>query len=309
MALSADTNRVFEVGTITTVPVKASSQIYLGSAVGFVSGYARALVAGDDFAGFALENKLGTTDGAVNCAVSPSGQVSLSISSIAVTDIGKPVYASADGTFTLTQTSNSKIGTVSRWVSTGVAIVRYEAQGAGADLTGVTVLTDSSGGAAANGTIGAVTAPTAITNSSGSAASNGTIEAVTAPTALTDNGGGTADATVEAMTPVTALTVSDGVGTNDGTIGAITGDASVIAAVQELAAKIGASATFETAAKNNFKELTTRQAENRTAIIALTDAIGEFATAQTANRTAIIALTDAVTELATKQNEVINALK
>ncbi len=35
-----------------------------------------------------------------------------------------------------------------------------------------------------------------------------------------------------------ALTVSDGTGTNDGTIGAITGDASVIAAVQELAAQI-----------------------------------------------------------------------
>ena len=42
--------------------------------------------------------------------------------------------------------------------------------------------------------------------------------------------------------PVTigALTLADGVGTNDGTIGAITGDASVIAAVQELAAKINA---------------------------------------------------------------------
>lgn len=35
-----------------------------------------------------------------------------------------------------------------------------------------------------------------------------------------------------------ALTVSDGAGTNDGTIGAITADASVIAAVQELAAQI-----------------------------------------------------------------------
>lgn len=39
---------------------------------------------------------------------------------------------------------------------------------------------------------------------------------------------------------VAALTVSDGTGTNDGTIGAITGDASVIAAVQELAAKVNA---------------------------------------------------------------------
>lgn len=39
---------------------------------------------------------------------------------------------------------------------------------------------------------------------------------------------------------VGALTVADGAGTNDGTVGAITADASVIAAVQELAAKINA---------------------------------------------------------------------
>lgn len=44
-----------------------------------------------------------------------------------------------------------------------------------------------------------------------------------------------------------ALTVADGTGTNDGTIGAITADASVIAAVQELAAKIN---TLRTALRN-----------------------------------------------------------
>lgn len=47
----------------------------------------------------------------------------------------------------------------------------------------------------------------------------------------------TADRTIANPTAAT-LTVSDGAGTNDGTIGAITGDASVIAAVQELAAQI-----------------------------------------------------------------------
>lgn len=49
----------------------------------------------------------------------------------------------------------------------------------------------------------------------------------------------TADRTHAARTAI-ALTVTDGVGTNDGTIGAITADASVIAAVQELAAAINA---------------------------------------------------------------------
>lgn len=122
----------------------------------------------------------------------------------------------------------------------------------------------------------------ALTDNSGGAAADSTIGAVTAPTALTDNGGGTADGTVAAMTPVTALTVADGAGTNDGTIGAITGDASVIAAVQELAAAIGTIATFEAAAKNNFKELTTAQGQNRTAIVALTDAVAELAAKQNA---------------------------
>jgi len=49
----------------------------------------------------------------------------------------------------------------------------------------------------------------------------------------------TADRTHAART-ATTLTVTDGAGTNDGTIGAITADASVIAAVQELAAAINA---------------------------------------------------------------------
>lgn len=49
----------------------------------------------------------------------------------------------------------------------------------------------------------------------------------------------TANRTVAAPTAA-ALTLADGVGTNDGTIGAITADASVKAAIQELAAAINA---------------------------------------------------------------------
>ena len=118
----------------------------------------------------------------------------------------------------------------------------------------------------------------ALTDNSGGAIADQTIALVTAPTALTDSGGGTADATVALMTPVTALTVRDGTGTNDGTIGAITAAPSVIAAVQEIAAKIGVIATFEGVVKDNFKELTTAQAANRAAIVALTDAVKELAT-------------------------------
>jgi hypothetical protein len=52
----------------------------------------------------------------------------LAITSIAITANDRPaVYASDDNTFTLTATSNSLIGYVSRWVSTGVAIVEFDA--------------------------------------------------------------------------------------------------------------------------------------------------------------------------------------
>lgn len=76
--------------------------------------------------------------------------------------------------------------------------------------------------------------------------------------ALTDNGGGTADGTVQSLAATTALTVADGAGTNDDTIAAITADASVIAAVQELAAKIATLITWQAAVQNNMKEVTTQ---------------------------------------------------
>lgn len=178
MALSANTERVYELGDTTSVPVKASAVIYLGSAVGYTSGYGRALTAGDDFAGFAQEAKTGTaSDGGVHVSVLSAGRIKLAISSIAVTDIGKPVYASDDGTFTLTQSTNSKIGHVWRWVSTGYAIVEFKAQGS-ADLSGITALTDSTGGSA-NNTLAAITLPTALTVADGTGTNDGTIGAIT----------------------------------------------------------------------------------------------------------------------------------
>lgn len=129
MALSANTIRAYELGDSNSVPVKASSVIYLGSAVGMTSGYARALTAGDVFAGFAEEAKTGgSSDGDVRISVKSRGLVQLAVTSAAVTDIGADVYASDDGTFALTQGFSSvRIGTVHRFVSTGVAVVEFDA--------------------------------------------------------------------------------------------------------------------------------------------------------------------------------------
>mgnify|MGYP001602698178 CR=1 FL=1 len=127
MALSANTKRNYGGVGINSLPVKATSVIYEGSAVGVTAGYVRALVAADPFEGFALEAKTGTAaDGGERINVQTEGLVQLSITSLAVTDVGSNVYASDDGTFTLTPGSNSLIGYVYRFVSTGVGIIRFK---------------------------------------------------------------------------------------------------------------------------------------------------------------------------------------
>ena len=131
MGLSADTPRTYELGDDTDYPVAASTVIYEGCAVGNNgSGYARKLVALDGFLGFASEyvdNSAGSA-GDKNVRVKTQGCIQLPISGIAITANSRPkVYASDDGTFTLTSTSNTLIGTVRRWVSTGVAIVEFDA--------------------------------------------------------------------------------------------------------------------------------------------------------------------------------------
>lgn len=179
-----------------------------------------------------------------------------------------------------------------------------------------------------------------ITDSGGGATANGTIEAVTAPTALTDNGGGTADGTVASQAAPVTLTDNTGAsGTHDDTLAdgltatapaAITNYTAVVnmtdpvtkaegeavsaalatledevtalrgtvaAAVtdlgvqnqndSDLAQKVIQLVTLAGTAQDNLKELTTRQAENRTAIVALTDAVKELSTKQNATLAAL----------------------
>jgi predicted RecA/RadA family phage recombinase len=146
-------------------------------------------------------------------------------------------------------------------------------------------LTDNSGGASADGTIGAVTAPTALTDNGGGTA-DGTVASQAAPTTLTDNtgGSGTHDDTLAA---VTAPTLTDWNGSSvypsaaQGT--AITGAINALKQNQSDAAqKIIEIITLEGVAQNNLKELTTTQGQNRTAIVALTDAVKELSTKQNA---------------------------
>lgn len=137
--LAADKPRDYYEGEYHDFPVIASDIIYQGAAVGDnASGYARPLVAGDPFRGFAQEkvdNSAGSA-GAKYVRVKKMGEILLPISALAITDVGKDVYASDDDTFTLTQSTNTRIGYVSAWVSTGYGIVRFKAaDGAPTELT------------------------------------------------------------------------------------------------------------------------------------------------------------------------------
>jgi len=136
--LATDTPRAYELGEIEAYPVIATDIIYEGAAVGEnASGYARPLAAGDAFLGFAesqADNATGTA-GATNVRVRTRGKVQLAVAgATAVTANDRPlVYASDDNTFTLTASTNSIVGRVSRWVSSGVCIVEFNAALAAAE--------------------------------------------------------------------------------------------------------------------------------------------------------------------------------
>jgi hypothetical protein len=127
--LARDTYRDYELGEENQVPAVASDIIYEGSAVGDnASGYGRPLVAADQFLGFCIEkcdNSAGSA-GDKNIRVKTKGRISLTVSGVAITDVGKAVYASDDNAFTLTESTNSYIGRIVRYVGTDTCIVEFD---------------------------------------------------------------------------------------------------------------------------------------------------------------------------------------
>lgn len=140
--LAADKARAYELGSVQEYPVIASDIIYEGAAVGEnASGYARPLQAGDPFLGFAesrVDNATGSA-GDKRVRVRMRGQVVLPVTgATAVTANDRPlVYASDDDTFTLTASTNSIIGRVSRWLESGVCVVEFDAMLAAAEAARV----------------------------------------------------------------------------------------------------------------------------------------------------------------------------
>ncbi len=133
MALSADTPRAYGGGvdpTFTSLPCTSAVTIYEGSAVGesTTAGTYRALVGGDNFAGFAHEQVINASGGTKRVKVRQKGIIRVAVTgATAVTDNSAAVYASDDGTFTLTATSaNTQIGKVVQWIASTTCDVYFE---------------------------------------------------------------------------------------------------------------------------------------------------------------------------------------
>ena len=127
--LAKDKPRAYEIGDESDIPVIASDIIYSGAAVGNNgAGYARPLAGGDKFLGFAsvqVDNSTGAA-GDKNVNVRRRGQIQLSVSGAVITDVGQPVYASDDDTFTFSPVGASFVGFVKRFVSGGVVVVDFD---------------------------------------------------------------------------------------------------------------------------------------------------------------------------------------
>lgn len=234
-------------------------------------------------------------------------------------DIGVLVYGTSDNPtdLTLTPTTNVKaIGRLKDWRSNSdmdVALFTPHEAANQSLVSDITALTDNSGGGAADGTIGVVTAPTALTDNGGGTA-DGTVASEAAPTTLTDSTGlsGSHDDTLSATTVPAALTENSGVigGTSDGNLPALvdpSGDAgaSVIAGIREVAERSNTLRTLIGVMAQNASDTGQKVIELVTLAGTARDNLKEVTTTLAADRTAIVALTDAVKELATKVNEII----
>lgn len=131
--------------------VAASVHVYKGGFVGLnTTGYARPLSAGDRLLGLAYDEKDNSSgaDGDVSVRVFTFGDFEHTLSGAAVTDVGRPVFASDDTTLTFVADGNTYVGTVRDRPEANKIILRLDSDrravktvrydvadlGAGADL-------------------------------------------------------------------------------------------------------------------------------------------------------------------------------
>jgi len=133
MALTADRNvEFFASADLVDLPVNDNVKVYKGALVGRdrATGFARPLVAGDEFLGIAYRQAdntvAGHTAGGINVRLHQRVDIVHALPGVTNMDIGKDVYASHEDTLTLTPTGGSRVGRVVVVEGAGVARVRCE---------------------------------------------------------------------------------------------------------------------------------------------------------------------------------------
>lgn len=131
MALTTNRDlQFYAVQELIDLPVDDNVNIYKGALVGRnrTTGFARPLIAGDEFLGVSYkqaDNTIpGHTAGGISVRLHQMIDIVHTLSGVANADIGKDVYASDDGTLTFTPTNNSRIGRVVAADATNTARVR-----------------------------------------------------------------------------------------------------------------------------------------------------------------------------------------
>lgn len=156
MALTANIPLHHVRGEQSEIPLLANAVVYEGSMLGSSSGYGRALVSGDPFIGHCVEylDNTGGGNGAL-AATRLCGRYRLQVtlSGVAITDVGKAVYATADDTLSLTQ-AGSRVGVLVRYVGTDTAIVEFQTSASGDINLGNDVAVIGKAGAPTDGTSG-----------------------------------------------------------------------------------------------------------------------------------------------------------
>lgn len=140
MALSVDTPVIEVVGRGSgrgSIPCGADAVVYEGAMISesdadsgeVTAGYGQPLESGETFVGHAVDGVDATDedDGALNILLR-TGRYSLvvTLTGVAITDVGAAVYASDDATLTLTASTHTQVGKVARYVSANTAVVDFE---------------------------------------------------------------------------------------------------------------------------------------------------------------------------------------
>jgi hypothetical protein len=134
MALSSDARYPRIDDDQNELPLLAAVTVYQHALIGVVpsggnQGHARPLAAGDIFAGLAiLPASGGASNGLNSVKIWRRGAIQVPVTGVTIANnVGTPVYASDDNTLTLTASGNSLVGFVRRVVSSGVAIIEFDA--------------------------------------------------------------------------------------------------------------------------------------------------------------------------------------